>query len=66
MNWVGYRAGGKKSSLCEKNHNFFVTKATDLIIIFLKNGRRNMCHTLIFVFEKKITFFSMIYFNDLL
>ena len=48
---------GGKNPICEKKskkaNNFFVTKATDLKTLFLKkplkNARRNMCHTLIFV-----------------
>ena len=57
---VGYSAA-VKSPECVKiiskiAHNFFMTKATDLKTIFLKplkNGCRNMCHTLIFVLNKK-------------
>ena len=35
-----------------------MTKATDLKTIFLKNGCRNMCHTLIFVLKKR-NFFNI-------
>ena len=57
---VGYshRARRKKSGLWKKNpkiaYNIFVTKATDLKAIFLKNA----CHTLIFVLKKIIHAFK--------
>ena len=41
FNAYGWVQGGKKSGLCKKKtkmaHKFFVTKATDLKIIFLKS-----------------------------
>ena len=66
MHMVGYRS--LKSSVCVKRkskiaHNFFLTKSYNYIFKKpLNNGCRNMCHTLIFVLNKKKIFLNFLAF----